>query len=335
MTGGRRLTWRGFQRRQHRVAGQVLEAYFSEPVVFRLISSSTNFIYLVRSHAGAHFVLRLAFPGWRSPEDADLEVAWLDALARDTSIPAPRVVRALDGSAVYRLEDPFDGGRRHAVLMTRLPGMLLGRRLNRENMFKMGALFAKLHIHTAAWRPPEGLAKRRFDRFLSRGEPELIFGEDRLAACAPEDVTVLRRTAERVNRTYAALDPADLRVIHCDLWHDNIRLYRGQLAPFDFEDAILGYRLHDIAMAMLDLAEDTNPETCYSSLLPAFRAGYESLLEWPEGSLETLQMGRVLWRLNWVARHQPGRYAGAVSFYAGLIRRWEDTGRLIAPLKPA
>ena len=41
---------------------------------------------------------------------------------------------------------------------------------------------------------------------------------------------------------------ADLRVIHCDLWHENVKLHRGRLRPFDFEDTVWGYRLHDLAM---------------------------------------------------------------------------------------
>ena len=89
---------------------------------------------------------------------------------------------------------------------------------------------------------------------------------------------------DRVVAEYSSLDRDDLRVIHCDLWHDNIKLHRGTLIPFDFEDTIIGFRLHDIAMAMLDLLEDTD-DTRYPLLLESFRSGYESLLPWPDGVL--------------------------------------------------
>lgn len=73
--------------------------------------------------------------------------------------------------------------------------------------------------------------------------------------------------------------------IRCDLWHDNIKLHRGALHPFDFEDTTHGFRAHDIAMAMLDLLEDTDDDT-YTTLLAAFRRGYESLLAWPDDPID-------------------------------------------------
>lgn len=334
MTSGGGLTWRGFQRRQHAVARQVLGEYFDVPARFRLVSSSTNFIYFVRSPRGGRLVLRLAFPGWRTVDDAALEVAWLDALARDTILNVPQVVRSLSGERVVKCVDPFTGASRHTVMTTWLPGMLLGKRLTVSNLHKMGELFARLHLHAAGWTPPGGLTRKVFDGFLSRGEPEVLFAEDRLVGSDPADVEVLLRTAARVQAAYAGLDPVDVRIIHCDLWHDNIRLYRGELAPFDFEDAVLGYRLHDVAMALLDLAEYTGPDDYHDRLLPAFRKGYEQFLPWPEGDLVALQMGRVLWRLNWIARRQLERFPESVRFYVGLMRRCENTGRLTAPLRP-
>lgn len=325
MSGVRRLTWRGFQRAQHRLALEMLGEYGIQPEHFRLVSSSTNFIYSL-SHKGERLILRLAFPGWRTFENARAEAAWLDALARDTDIPVPKLIPTSDGSPVCR------NGDRHAVLMTRLPGMLLSRRLTEANLRLMGELFAKLHLHAAAWQRPAEFPAQIFSRFLSRGEPEALFAENRLGDYDPRDLSRIRAAAERVNAHYAALDPADLRVIHCDLWHDNIKLHRGVLAPFDFEDTILGYRLHDIAMAMLDLAEDLGVEAYYDRLLPAFRSGYEGLLPWPDGHLELLQIGRMLWKLNWVAMRRPEQFSAKTAFTADLVRRFEETGRLHGPL---
>ena len=69
---------------------------------------------------------------------------------------------------------------------------------------------------------------------------------------------------------------------------------------FDFEDTVWGFRAHDIAMAMLDLLEDTD-ETRYAKLLAAFRRGYQAHLAWPDDRIEPFQIGRLLWKINWVA----------------------------------
>jgi Ser/Thr protein kinase RdoA (MazF antagonist) len=217
--------------------------------------------------------------------------------------------------------------------MTYLPGTLLGKRLTEPNLFKMGELFAKLHLHGKEWSPPAGFAPHTFDRYMSRGEPDALFADSQRAAFTDHQWDVIPRMRARVEAAYAALDPADLRVIHCDLWHDNIKVYKGELAPFDFEDTIWGYRIHDLAMALLDLAEDAGVAR-YHELLPVFRAGYESLLPWPDGDLGVFQMGRVLWRLNWIARFWQKGLADAVAFNTGVFERFETEGRLVEPLRP-
>lgn len=204
--------------------------------------------------------------------------------------------------------------------MTWLPGKLLGTALTEANLVKMGDLFARLHLHAAAWTPPPDFPAGRFTGWLSRDEPKLLFDPSRAADFTPSGRMMLERVRDHVDLAYAALDPADLRVIHCDLWHANIKIHQGQLAAFDFEDTIIGYRLHDIAMALLDLLE-TVGNARYAKLLPAFRRGYCALLPWPDGDLNALQMGRYLWRLNYVAAFEPHQLAGFITHAAGLFEQ--------------
>jgi len=326
------LTRLGKLRRLRAYARRALAQYPIEVRRADLISTDTNLIYRVATATGERFALRLAFPGWRRPENQRSEVLWLDALARDTDIPVPRIVRARDGAELVQASPDGEEPLHSAVLMTWLPGVALGKRLTDANVFKMGELFGKLHVHGKAWTPPEDFAPQRFDRFLSRGEPDILLAEDQQDAFTPRQRELVTRMRARVEDAYARLDPADLRVIHCDLWHGNIKVYKGELAPFDFEDTIWGYRLHDLAMALLDLAEDAGVAR-YEALLPVFREGYTRHLPWPEGDTGLLQMGRVLWRLNWIARYQRTRLPAAVAFDAALFERFDRAGRLTDPLR--
>jgi len=133
-----------------------------------------------------------------------------------------------------------------------------------------------------------------------------------------------------VEAAYTAIDRSDLRVIHCDLWHDNVKLHRGVLHPLDFEDTVWGFRAHDIAMAMLDLLEATD-EARYAGLLAAFRRGYEAHMAWPGERIEPFQIGRLLWKINWVARHEPQWLRSMVERHAPVFERYEQTGRVIRP----
>ncbi len=257
---------------------------------------------------------------------------WLIALARETSVQAPRIVPARSGECVLPMSGPGVLETWNATLMTWIPGRLLGHYLTQRNLEKMGALFAELHHHGASWVPPAGFSSRRFEHWLSRGEENLIVDAQAPAMCTlPAPLRdMLGRLHRHVESSYAAIDRSDLRVIHCDLWHDNIKLHRGVLHPFDFEDTVWGYRAHDIAMAMLDLLETTGDER-YPALLAAFRRGYEAHMAWPGERIEPFQIGRLLWKLNWIAWRQPQRLLSTVERHAPVFEHYEQTGRVTRP----
>lgn len=321
------LTPLGKMRRLGRLAATALERYPVESGRLRLHCFATNLLYRVRADIGERFVLRLAYPGWRTLADLQAEAAWLDALQRDTDIGAPAVVRAADGEAVLPISRSGVPHTWHATLMTWVPGTSLAHHLDDLNLERLGELFARLHRHGKAWKPPPGFSQRRFEAFLSRGEPDVIFGDDALGRLRDDDRRAFLWARERVEREYAALDRGDLRVIHCDLWHENVKLDRGRLRPFDFEDTVWGYRLHDLAMGLLDLLETVGPER-YPDLLAACRSGYEWLLAWPEGDLEVLQIGRLLWQANWVARFQRPSFGALGAAHGQVFRRFEEGGGL-------
>jgi len=322
------------QRRRMQTLAQSALAHY-DVIVQRCtrVGDSTNLIYRIDSEDGHHFALRLAAPGWRSLSDLQAEALWLEALTRDTDICVPHMVRAKNGEAVVTAQVDGVPEPRYATLMSWLPGEVLDKELlTKANLVKMGNLFGRMHIHGAAWQPPVEFAARRFDRMFARGEPDVLFDAAQQDAFTPHSLAILQQVREKVDAAYASIDPADLRVIHCDLWHENIKVYKGQLCPFDFEDTIWGYRLHDIAMAMLDLLEVVGNER-YETLLAAFQRGYIQHLAWPEGDLTTLQMGRYLWKLNYVARRERVYLAKFVEYCAGLFERALVHGTLVFPAK--
>ena len=321
------LTGAGKLRRVGRLATSALGHYNIEVAVIRIHCFATNLLYRVRAASGERFILRMANPGWRTMEDLRAEAAWLEALDRDTDIGAPKAVRAANGDTVLPMRGPGVPDTWHATLLTWIEGRLLAHYLSCANLEKMGDLFARLHIHGESWKPPRVFSTRRFEGFLSRGEPDVVFSDAVTKTFGERDREAFLRARGWVNNEYARLDCDDIRVIHCDLWHENIKLDRGRLRPFDFEDTVWGYRLHDIAMGMLDLL-DTVGITRYGDLLAAFRLGYERLLDWPEGNLEVLQIGRLLWKSNHRARFARESLGPMVEKYGRVFRSFEQTGEL-------
>lgn len=304
------------------LAERALSEYELDGPTMRFHGYETNLLFRVADRSGRRFMARLATPGWRTLTDLQSEALWLEALARDTDIPVPRVLRNRRGDLVTAANAAGVPQSWNVSLMTWVPGRSLGNFLTAGNLEKMGALFTVLHNHGESWRRPPGFTERRFDRWLSRGERNLLITED----AEP----ILHRMHHAVEAAYADIDRQDLRVIHCDLWHGNIRLYKGVLHPLDFEDTVLGFRAHDIAMAMLDLLEETGDEV-YPRLFAAFRRGYTSNLSWPDAPIEPFQIGRILWKLNWIAQHQPKYTHVAIERHIPLLEEFERSGKVIAP----
>ncbi|MEM7021065.1 MAG: phosphotransferase [Pseudomonadota bacterium] len=321
------LTPLGRLRRQRQFVTRALTQY---PIDFDrvdLISTATNFIYRARDAEGGIYALRLTAPWWRTEDNLRAEVAWLRALARDTDLALPKIVESAEGESYIRLHDRRLNTQRRAVLMTWLPGMLLAKRLNHRNVRKMGELFAKLHVHARSWSLPRDFPQIAFTGFLGRNEPNLLF-DDRYGGCLPPHVReVLAAARHCANRAYRSKNSDDLCVIHCDLWHENIKIYRGELAPIDFEDTVLGYREHDIAMGLLDLAEDVSNQT-YKSYLESFVGGYERVAPYPKSDILPFQLGRILWQLNRTAQFAPERLPAAAQSKAVILAHALDTGRL-------
>lgn len=330
MTPYEQLTAAGKLRRLHALAETALAYYGLDEPSLQFHAARTNAHYRVTTRQGQRLFLRVGRPGWRTLRDLQSEAMWLDALARDTNVGAPEVIRARDGQPTLELNLPGGAGVRQVTLMTRVPGRGLGGYLTARNMGRMGALFATLHHHGKAWTPPPGFTERRFEHWLSRGEANALLSETALDGLATPQRELILRLHDHVESAYRRIDRADLRVIHCDLWHGNINLHHGELHPFDFEDTINGFRAHDIAMAMLDLLEQTDDET-YAGLLLAFRRGYEALLPWPEDPIEPLQAGRILWKMNYVAGLYPYRLPQMVQWYEAVLRAYERTGRMVQP----
>ncbi|TVQ28119.1 MAG: hypothetical protein EA382_02405 [Spirochaetaceae bacterium] len=316
-------------RRLRVLAERTLDQYDLPDPAIDYYGFETNLMYRVRA-GGSWYMMRLASPGWRTLVDLQSEALWLEALARDTTVGAPRVIPARDGRHVIPATHPGVPDPWNVTVMTYLPGRLLGHYLTEANLERMGALFAELHDHGAMWHRPPGFTNRRFDHWLSRGEPDLITGDDACALPPGGARDTIDRMHRLVKAAYASIDPGDLRVIHCDLWHDNIKIHNGALCPFDFEDTVLGYRAHDIAMAMLDLLESTD-EQRYPRLLAAFRSGYQASLSWPDDPIEPFQIGRLLWKLNWIANEEPEWLSQSIDAHLPVFTAFERTGRVVKP----
>lgn len=326
------LTTRGKAHRLRGVALNALEQYDIQIRSVSLLGMFTNAMFRVRTVDGESYVLRICPPNWRTTTDLQSEITWLLALAKDTEIGAPVPQAARSGEYLIHASAPGMPQTSRCMLMSWLPGVPLGKRLNEANLFKMGVLFARLHAYSASFTPPPGFTQRKMSQVLAREEEALLFGASCQEAFDPHSLAIFEQAWAKIEEAYAQLyaNPGGLRVIHHDLWHDNIKIYRGKLYPLDFEDTVWGYPVQDLAMAIHDLWNDVAPEL-FETYQAALRRGYESLMPWPEqypGQIEIFRVGRMFWVANWVARFERQYLKEHIEQVSPVLERFLETGRV-------
>ncbi len=246
------LTARGKAWRLRHVAMAALAQYPLQPTGVSLVGMYTNTLFRVRTAEGTSYVVRVCAPGWRTDT---------------TCVPRRSGWRAWTAT-------PTSARRGHWRRRRRIPGACRADGLSCRCMVMgwvrqapgappdtgqsgkdggalcpaprlRGGLPAAGRVHHPPHRPRAG-----------PGEADVLFAPQTLAALSPADRERLTRlrdvVAEAFARRYDAAETAPPQVIHDDLWHDNIHLYRGGLYPLDFEDTCWGYPVQDLAMALQD-----------------------------------------------------------------------------------
>jgi len=306
-----RLTNRGQALRLRRMALAALHSYDLEVERVRLITNDLNGIYRLDTRAGKKYVLRVSIPGAAGHTLPQIcsEMAWLAALSRDTDLGVPHPLPARDGSLVKTVQVAGVPEPRHCAIFSWVPGLNLADRLSAENMAKLGELAARLHAQAATFSPPDGFSIPTADTVFPFREPVVLFEPEHEALFPAARRRVYEEGIARIQATidalYASGPPP--RVLHYDLHQWNVKICRGRLYAFDFEDLMWGHPAQDIAITFYYFQDRED----YAALREAFRRGYTRHLAWPErtpGEIDAYVAGRGVELVNFVLQDPDLRY---------------------------
>jgi Ser/Thr protein kinase RdoA (MazF antagonist) len=290
------LTEVGRARRLRPLALTALEAYDLEVRGLRLIDDGWNCVFRVETPDGP-LALRVTRPTpGRDAASVHSEVAFMTALSEATDIQVPRVIPNRFGEPVTMAASPGVPEARACVVFGWLGGRLLGDKVTSRRWHDLGDLVGRMHRFAAGWTPPAGFVAPAYDSVLPYGEPLVMFepGRADLHGASHLLQEAYHRTAERIR----ALNHQQSRiVIHGDLHAWNVKVRRGVLSPFDFEDLLFAVPILDVATSLYYVRDRAD----YLSLAVAFRAGYEQHRPWVErepGELDRLLIARGLDLLN-------------------------------------
>jgi Ser/Thr protein kinase RdoA (MazF antagonist) len=278
----------------------------SESATATLCNVSENHTYRVEDPESERaYALRVHRPGYRTAQQIESELQWVDALREDGAVDTCVPVPAPGGERVVSVS--VDGlGERNVVLWEWLPGsepdpegdaVLDGFRV-------LGAVSARMHAHARAWLPPAGFDRPAWDYHHTLGaEGHWGAWQDGLGIGA-EERALLDRLDATIRERLAAYGQSDDRfgLVHADIRLANLLVDEGHVRVIDFDDSGFAWFMYDFATTVSFMEDHPRvPE-----LRDAWLEGYRSvapLAAADEAELDTFVMLRRLLLVAWIGSH--------------------------------
>jgi Ser/Thr protein kinase RdoA (MazF antagonist) len=306
--------------RLRRLGRAALAGYGLEDAQLILLRHEHNTTFRVDG-AGGPYVLRINRPGVHTPATIASEMAWLQAVRRDTGLGVPEPVAARDGSLVCLAGASGVPGPRVCVLLRRLEGRFVDEGLTPRHLRAVAGLQIALQDHAAAWTPPPEFVRPRVDTLTAVAKADSIAAgvappwhgdhpsredADRSLQLVQElfavgDAAILAAAFDVVWTTTRALaaDPAAAGLIHGDLHQANYLFDGWDVRAIDFDDCGWGLRLYDLAVTLSELPARPDEPALRAALLEE-HAARGRLPDGAERHLAALVILRGAQLLVWV-----------------------------------
>lgn len=307
----------------NKIVEQALSLWGLEGASYTLIAARENAVYQVSGQRD-DVALRLHRQGYRTDDELRSELAWMAEMSRGgISVPAP--VPLPDGAFLARIDGvqvdmmTWLSGRTMTEALVDLEG---ARRL--QLFFDLGREMARLHTLSGAWQVPSDFVRVHWDRTGLLGDAPLWgrFWEN--PELTPRDRSLFCRFRETASADLAEKsEKLDYGLIHADLVPANVLVDSEGLKMIDFDDGGYGYRLFDVATALLKHAEAED----FAQLQEALIEGYLAVRPLNLSCLDLFLALRAVTYVGWniMRLHEAGgakRNARFIETSRGFVKRY-------------
>ncbi len=271
----------------------------------RLINVSENATYLVEANGGFKAILRVHRENYHSQRAIECELAWLEAIDRDSVVDTHRAQRGCNGSVIQRCGIEGLEAERYLVLFSFLDGDAPDEAGDMTRGFEeLGRIAARCHDHVLAWRKPDD-----FERLI--WDADAVFGATPTwgnwrdgPGVTAQMLAVLERVERKVCERLDAFGkvPERFNLIHADMRLANLLVGQGKTRLIDFDDCGYGWFLYDFAAAISFIEDDPRIPQLKAAWLRGYRS-VRTLSADEEAELDTFVMLRRMALLAWIGSH--------------------------------
>ncbi|WP_246624774.1 phosphotransferase enzyme family protein [Oceanobacter mangrovi] len=289
----------------------------------RLLTLSENATFILQDPTFSKpMIVRVHRPDYHSLIEIQSELAWIQALKASELLTTPAPIAMLNGELVGSFDD--QGHTRYVVAFEFAPGTEPNADDDLSAGFEtLGAISARLHLHTADWPVPSGFVRKRWD-FKSAFGDQPLWGDWRAAlGLEPAGEAILQQLLDVLEQRLAAYGSSSDRfgLIHTDLRLANLLVTDDQLTVIDFDDCGFSWFMYDFASAISFF--ETSPTI--PALQAAWLKGYRSVRPLGpehEAMLPDFIMFRRMLLTAWIASHpetETAAEAGLADYTQGTI----------------
>lgn len=262
---------------------------------YTLVAARENAVYRI-TKGDWTFALRLHRQGYRTDQELWSELQWMEAAAKG-GIIVPRPIPTPSGDVLRVVDDV------QVDALTWLAGAPVAEIFEtlglpqRAHIFRnLGREMACLHKVCDSWTLPNGFTRCAWDvEGLVGGNPlwDRFWDNPELSR---EDRELFLQVRDIGQKHLGALKGnLDFGLIHADLVSTNVMIDGDQLKFIDFDDGGFGFRLFEVATALLKFIEDPN----YAELKSALFAGYRSVRPLDTSAFDLFLLLRATTYVGW------------------------------------
>ncbi len=210
------------------------------------------------------------------------ELAWLEALAHETTVPVQIPQRSLDEKLIVTEKQEGVPESYPVTVLSWLEGEILPQDCRSPHHFyRLGQLVAKLHHHAQHWTPPFELNRPTYDSTSVLGDDDVTY--KRLPEASRDHLQTLHEQVQEVEECLGK-SPERFGLIHSDLSFGNVLFTADEVLPIDFDDCGFGYYLYDLAVILAGPWEKPGFQQRREALLQ----GYREICELPNDHLSLI-----------------------------------------------
>lgn len=278
-----------------KTAAKALSLWGLDGAELTLIAARENAVYRV-DHLAEPFAIRLHRNGYRTDEQLSAELDWMAWVAQTgLSVPAPKA--SVEGPHLQILEGV------QIDVLSWLSGETLDVALPRldakervQVFYGLGRDMAKLHSASDAWPGSAACVRPSWDTDGLLGDAPLWdrFWDNPGLTATERDLFKRFRTQARIELE-AISESLDYGLIHADLVPANVMVDGAGLHFIDFDDGGFGFRLFELATALLKHHSQEDFEALKSALI----AGYHAQRPLDVSSFDLFLVLRAMTYVGW------------------------------------